>query len=441
MATTAQSRPPERDRAGGDPDEGGDRPLDRGEWRTLAVLGVPTFALALAITTVTTYLPVIAESFAASTLVIGLLIGGEGLLALGLPVVVGAWSDRLRTRIGGRLPFLIVATPPLVLSLAILGWARSILAAAIIVAAFFAAYYVAYEPYRALYPDLVDDDIAGRAQSTQALFRGAATCLALVGGGLLISIGGPVPFVVAAAITALCMAAFTWALLRRGLPEQTRQAPEGLREVARSLRDCVADRPALRSLLAANALWELSLAALKTFVILYITRGLGFEVSTAALIIGGGAVVIMLASPVSGKLADRLGRTRVMHIALWVYGVGLLVPVFTQSTVLLALAVPLVAFGGGVIMTLPYALLMPLMPEGQHGALSGFYSLSRGVGTALGPLLAGLAIELLRDPLSSTHGYAAMWLVSAAAILASIPLLLRVRAEMDDEPALDPAPA
>jgi hypothetical protein len=34
-----------------------------------------------------------------------------------------------------------------------------------------------------------------------------------------------------------------------------------------------------------------------------------------------------------------------------------------------------------------------------------------------------------------------MWLVSAAAILASIPLLLRVRAEMDDEPALDPAPA
>src|SRR3954453_12443186 len=108
MATTA-----ERARAG---DE---RPLRAGEWRTLAVLGLPTFALALAITTVTTYLPVVASGFAASTVVIGLLIGGEGLMALGLPVAVGAWSDRLSTPIGGRLPFVLGAMallfPPLVL--------------------------------------------------------------------------------------------------------------------------------------------------------------------------------------------------------------------------------------------------------------------------------------------------------------------------------------
>ncbi|MEY2533662.1 MAG: transporter, family, tetracycline resistance protein [bacterium] len=139
----------------------------------------------------------------------------------------------------------------------------------------------------------------------------------------------------------------------------------------------------------------------------------------------------------SGKLADRFGRVRVMRIGLWVYGAGLLVPLFTQSTLLLALAIPLVAFGGGVIMTLPYALLMPMMPSGQHGALSGFHSLSRGLGTALGPLLAGVAIALLRGPLSGTEGYAAMWLVCSLAILASIPLLRRVR---DAQDAGDEAP-
>src|ERR671929_307239 len=89
---------PERERER--PGDGSERPLRRGEWRALAILGVPTFALALAITTVTTYLPVVAAGFAASTIVIGVLIGGEGLVALTLPVVVGAWSDRLRTRIG-----------------------------------------------------------------------------------------------------------------------------------------------------------------------------------------------------------------------------------------------------------------------------------------------------------------------------------------------------
>src|SRR3954470_17039658 len=116
MATTA-----ERAR------EGDERPLRGGEWRTLAVLGLPTFALALAITTVTTYLPVVASGFAASTVVIGVLIGGEGLLALTFPITVGTWSARLHTRIGGRLPFVLGATPPLVVALALLGFAASLL--------------------------------------------------------------------------------------------------------------------------------------------------------------------------------------------------------------------------------------------------------------------------------------------------------------------------
>jgi Na+/melibiose symporter-like transporter len=179
---------------------------------------------------------------------------------------------------------------------AILGYAGSIVAAAIIVAAFFAAYDIAYEPYRALYPDLIDDDIAGRAQSTQALFRGAATCLALVGGGLLISIGTPVPFFAAAGITAVSMAVFAWALIRRGIPAQQRRTAESVGDAPLSLRDCIAERRELRAFLVANALWELSLAALKTFVVLHITRGLGFSVSESALIIGAGAVVILLAT-------------------------------------------------------------------------------------------------------------------------------------------------
>ena len=45
-------------------DAGRERPLQRGEWRLLAVLGLPTFAYALATTIATTYLPVLAEKFA-----------------------------------------------------------------------------------------------------------------------------------------------------------------------------------------------------------------------------------------------------------------------------------------------------------------------------------------------------------------------------------------
>lgn len=130
----------------------------------------------------------------------------------------------------------------------------------------------------------------------------------------------------------------------------------------------------------------------------------------------------------SGKLVDRYGRVRIIRIALRVYGVGLLVPLLTATPLLIVPAIPLIAFGGGVTMTLPYALLMPMMPPEQHGSVTGLYSISRGVGIMLGPLLAGIAVQLGSGPLSGTHGYAAIWLVASAAILGSLRLLARISA-------------
>ena len=105
------------------------------------------------------------------------------------------------------------------------------------------------------------------------------------------------------------------------------------------------------------------------------------------------ATVVLVGALVSGKLGDSLGRARVMRVALVVYGLGLMIPFVSTVPWVVALAAPLVAFGGGVTMSLPYALLMPMMPRGAHGAVTGLYSLSRGVGTSLGPLLAGVAIQ------------------------------------------------
>src|SRR3954468_1442838 len=110
MSTTAPSRSRASDRA-----------LRGGEKRTLAILGLPTFGMALSITTVSTYLSRVAEQFTSSTIVIGLILGGEGIVALGIPLIAGSWSDRLGTPIGGRLPFLLAGTPVMVLALLAMG--------------------------------------------------------------------------------------------------------------------------------------------------------------------------------------------------------------------------------------------------------------------------------------------------------------------------------
>ncbi len=399
-----------------------EEPLTRREKRILALLGMPAFALALSITVLTTYLPVLAQRFTSSTTVTGVIIAAEGAIAMTLPIFVGSWSDSLRTPIGGRLPFVLVGTPVLAVAVGVLGLVSTLWMLALAAVVFFAAYYIAYEPYRAMYPDLLEQTVAGRGQSSQALFRGAGTGLALVGGGLLFEITPALPFLLVGVLAFGTLAEFSWGMIRRG-NEHEPSEQHSVREVAGKVLRMLLDHADLRAYFFANALWELSLAALKTFIVLYLTVGLGYSMTVTAGIIAVVVVLELAASVVTGKLGDRMGKANVVHLGLWVFGFGLLVPFASPVPWVIAIVLPFVAFGGGMILSMPYAVLIPLMPEGEHGLLTGFYSMSRGLGLLLGPTLAGFAVSRLSDQLVSTSGYAAMWLVCALAILASIPLM------------------
>ncbi|RKQ86170.1 MFS-type transporter involved in bile tolerance (Atg22 family) [Solirubrobacter pauli] len=394
----------------------GARALRAPEKRAVALLGIPTLALALTSTVVTTYTPVVAREFVESSAVIGMIIGLEGLVALWLPLVVGAWSDRLDTKLGGRLPFLLAATPMVIGGLVAMAIMGSVAVLAVAAFVFFAGYFIAYEPYRALYPDAVGEEVAGRAQATQAVWRGAGTGIALMGGGLLLAWGQAAPFVAAAIVYALCIGLFSFVLIRRGVPRRPRNEQHA---GARAVFDLVRGDTQLKAFLVANALWELSLAALKTFVVLYVTQEMGFSQTESSLIIGGVAIIVLFAALASGPLADRYGSSTVLRWALPIHGIGFLVPLLFEPAWVVTLAVPFIALGGGVIMALPYAVLIPLMPDNERGALTGYYSVSRGMGIWLGPLLAGIAVSV-------AGSYQAVWGVCAAATLLSLWPLRRL---------------
>jgi Na+/melibiose symporter-like transporter len=327
----------------------------------------------------------------------------------------------------------------LAVGLIALGLANSTGTIAIGALIFFGGYFLAYEPYRALYPDAVPDEIAGRAQGTQALWRGAGTGLALLGGGVLLAVGRATPFVVSAVVFGIAIATFVVVLARRGVPDRPENEDAGIREAARHVVELVHGERALRAFLLANALWEMALGGLKTFIVLYVSVGLGFSRSVAGLIIGGVAVGVLLASLGAGKLADRYGHARVMTWAMPLFGLGLLGPFLFSSKIVVAVCMPFVAVGGGALMALPYAILMPLMPETEHGVLSGYYSFSRGLGTWLGPLFAGLSITLLKPLFDATQGYQAMWLPISLAALASLLPLRVLRNSSKEEDSSQPS--
>jgi MFS family permease len=132
------------------------RSLRGGERRLLLVLGAPTLAMAFSATIVSTYLPVVARHSTSSTLVIGLIILGEGVMAMFVPLIAGTWSDRFREHGGSRLTFVLAGAPVWFVSMLALSFVRSPVLMGLLVATFFAGNFFSYEPYRALYPDLLE---------------------------------------------------------------------------------------------------------------------------------------------------------------------------------------------------------------------------------------------------------------------------------------------
>lgn len=387
---------------------------------SLALLGLPTLGLSLTITVLTALVPLLLQRHTSSSTLIGAVVAGEGLLALVLPLLLGPLSDRTRSRFGARLPYVISGALLGTIGLAALAFADGVLSLALWVLVFYVGYFAYYPAYRALFPDLVPEQRFGRSQGVQTIFRELGLALALTLGPLAFATSRTLPFLVSAALFALISLGFVW----RIAPHVPRTAPAGARESPLAL---VRRAGPIRRVLVANALWELALSSIKTFVVLYVVVELGRSPATASLLFGIIALVAVVAAPVAGWLADRFGIVRVMRPALIVYALGLTLPAFTTSLYVLVPAMPLIGFGGAVAMTLPFALLARELPAQSHGAGAAVYELSRGVGTLLGPLLTGAAIDLGRTWLGLRHGYDAMWLTSALAILLSLPLLRRAR--------------
>jgi MFS family permease len=394
--------------------------------RSLGALALPTFALALGMSVLTTYAPLLLGEATSSAGAIGIAVGAEGAFALFLPLLVGSLSDRTQSRLGRRIPYALVGVPLLVVPLVILPFAHGYAETVALVSLFFVGYHVYYPPYQALFAELVPVTHRGRAQGWQGVMRGVGLGVALVAGGLLLSVWTPLPFLLAAAAAVLA----TVVLVRevRG-QERAAPAPAVARLPGPGVLRLVRGRADVRAFVAANALWELSFMGLKTFIVLYVVKGLGESVGTASAVIGVVAGAYVVASFGAGRLADAVGLHRLMRASLWIYGVGLLVGAGLSSLGPLLLALPVVALAGAVVMTLPYGILAGMAPAGAEGALSGLFGFSRALGAVLGPIVVGVAIDVLAPVFPATNGYAAMWVAIGVPILLSLPLLAALRRE------------
>ena len=407
--------------------EPGASPFERLGSRLLWLLGLGAFGLAWSITTVAAYLPPLLQEFTSSTALIGAILAAEGAFAICVPLLIGPMSDATATPLGRRRPFMLLAVGPMAITLAVLPFLNGLLGVAAVLFAFFFAYYVYEPPYRGLYPDCLPRDVFGRSQGVQHLYRGAALGGALVGGGFLLHVWEPFPFVFAACVTAAACGAVI--LFVEEPPRVPTRVPPLRTLVATPLRIARADRN-VRRFLIANSAWEATFAGMRTFVVLYVIVGLGQPLYVSSVVLACVAGGYLVAAAFATRFGDMFGLGAVILGASVVYGLGLVGGGFaTEWRWWYCGVIFLVAIAAGTVMTLAWGLLFKVMPPRDRGAVSGLALMTKGVGLLIGPPLVGLAVDLSRPYLESTQGYAIVWPAVAIPILAVLPLVTRLAEE------------
>lgn len=146
------------------------------------------------------------------------------------------------------------------------------------------------------------------------------------------------------------------------------------------------------------------------FLVLYLTKNLGYAATTAGFVITLYGLGAMVAAPFSGKLSDRIGPFRLMTISLLLSGViFLFFPFAAHLSAILGLTL-LWAMIGEAFRPASLAAITGSVPPDQRKAAYALNRLAINLGMSIGPAAGGFLL-LISYPLI-------FWVDGATALLA-----------------------
>ena len=335
----------------------------------------------------------------------------------------GAWVDRLRRRplliaadIGRAL---VMATLPLAAVLGGLHIAHvfAVAFATGILTMLFDVAYQAYLPALVGKPDLVEGNSKLSASAAVAESAGFG-----VAGWLVQALTAPVAVLIDAA--SFVVSAVTLGMIRTREPPVVRQErPNMYREIAEGLRT-VWRHEMLRSLATVELLHNLAGGVWAALVVLYMSRGLGFDPGVLGMIWAVGGVSSFVGAALAPRVTRRLGPGPAMVSGLATFGLSqLLVPLASGATALSAVLLLVQQLGDGfytIYAINEVSLRQCLVSERLLGRVNATIR-SLGLAAVLvGSLLGGLLGEALSVRLMLA--VAAGCTLAAAGTLALSPL-------------------
>lgn len=365
------------------------------------------------------FVPVfLAEKFSIAPALIGAFMTLDNIAALFIQPPVGAWSDRIRTPLGRRIPFILVGAPISALAFGLIPLAAVLPLFVACTSTLLLSAALWRTPVVALMPDITPSVFRSQANGVINFMGGVGTIVALQTGGLLYKMSPSFPFWLGSALVILA-ALIVYLFIEEPKEYEETEAQPG---ILASLREVFNDeeKSGLR-ILFAIFFWFVGFSAVETFFTLYAKNHLGLEVGDGATLLSVLPLFFVLFAIPSGFIAGKIGRRTTISIGLIILIIMTILLYITPADALLIgiaplplVGIPLVE-GGARMLTLAGVLLiiggigwalininsLPMIVDltsaARIGTYTGLYYLFSTFSAIVGPNVNGWAIQLTGD--------------------------------------------
>ena len=360
-------------------------------------------------------LPLYLASYGLPNAAIGLLAQDRPPLAGISQVLVGALSDRTRTRLGRRRPYLLVGVPVASAALLLLALRPPAWAAIAVLALMTTSLAVAYGPYLALLADVVRSELRGRVGGLQAAAN-------MLGQLTMLWVAAQLwtehePRVFATAALGLLLA---FAITFFGIREPHVAEPPARPRIApvEYVRGILAHREVSKYLLATLFFW-LGTGSVVPFLTRFGINELGTDEATAFRLLMVPIVATVVFTVPAGWLGDHLGKKPVLLAGLVLMGVVVLVGSQVRTVEQAAAVLMVTGAANAACTVLLFPLLADLLPADRAGEFTGLGSGVWELAQPLGAVVGGLAADVT-GTLRATLFLAALLTLVSAALLAPV---------------------
>jgi maltose/moltooligosaccharide transporter len=398
------------------------------------LLGFGFFGVSVIWTVYNAFVPLfLANKFGLSPILIGFFMTLDNIAALFIQPPVGAWSDRLRTPIGRRMPFILIGAPIGALAFGLIPLASVLPLFVACTSTLLLSMAFWRTPVVALMPDITPSQYRSQANGIINLMGGVGTIIASLVGSTLYEINVNFPFWMGSALTIIA------ALLVFFFIKEPRQYGESEKEpdMFASLRELMSDedKSGLR-ILFAIFFWFLAYTGIEAFLTLYATKYVGMSDGDAGRLTGHLGLFFVLFALPAGILGSRIGRR--ITISAGIIGMAALIfGLFILPAVTLAAPVAKLPLLGNV-----HVISLLLMPAGiawamininslpmvvdltnlaRVGTFTGLYYLFSTFSAIVGPNLNGLIVSI------TGNSYNTIMLTSPLFLLIALWLMLGVK--------------